>query len=409
MVLAVYYIAFVLYLHNVQRDLRGDDFRLSCLLSEYLLKLLMHVPFVDFRASHHKIKEDILQRIGGVIEKGDFILGGEVEIFEQQYAEYSGTKYCVGVSNGLDALKIALRTLGIGKGDEVIVPAHTYIASIFAVIEAGAVPILVEPDLKTYNITAATIAPAITGRTKAIMPVHLYGQPCDMAGIMVLAKKHSLYVVEDNAQAQGASHKGKKTGSFGHINATSFYPSKNLGAMGDAGAITTLDERLAHTAHMYRNMGSDTKYYHTLTGYNARLDTIQAAVLNYKLPYLAEWNRERQGIAKRYTDNLNGCSVFLPETIDGAEHVYHLYVIRDSKRQKLQQYLQQHNIQTLIHYPVPAHLQPALSGLGHAPGDFPITEEISHTCLSLPLFPGLSESQIDFVSEKVIAFDKEFS
>lgn len=352
----------------------------------------------------------LLEKYSALIDKGDFILGEEVSAFEQEYARFSQTKYCIGVSNGLDALKISLRALGIGSGDEVIVPAHTYIASIFAVLEVGATPILIDPDRETYNITAATISPVITGRTKAIMPVHLYGQPCDMDDIQKLASTHSLKIIEDNAQAQGVSYKGKKTGSFGHINATSFYPSKNLGAMGDAGAITTDDDRLYQAAQMLRNVGSKAKYHHELIGYNARLDTLQAGVLNIKLPYLTEWNNQRREVAGRYLKNLKDCSsIVLPKTIADAEHVYHLFVIRHREREKLQQYLYQQGVQTLIHYPVAAHLQPALKYLGYQTGDLPVTEEIAETCLSLPIFPGLSDEQIDFVSEKIIAFDKQFS
>ena len=367
----------------------------------------MQVPFVSFKSAHDKISKELLNKYSALIEKGDFILGEEVKTFELEYARFSQTKYCIGISNGLDALKISLRALGIGSGDEVIVPAHTYIASIFAILEVGATPVLVDPDRETYNITASSIAPAITDRTKAIMPVHLYGQPCDMEDIQKLATTHSLKIIEDNAQAQGASYRGKKTGSFGHINATSFYPSKNLGAMGDAGAITTDDESLYHAANTLRNMGSEIKYHHEMIGYNARLDTLQAGVLNSKLPYLSDWNHQRQQVAARYLNNLNDCtSIILPKTIADAEHVYHLFVVRHSERDRLQQYLHQQGIQTLIHYPVATHLQPALRHLGYKKGDLPVTEEIAGTCLSLPIFPGLCDEQIDFVSEKIIAFDK---
>jgi dTDP-4-amino-4,6-dideoxygalactose transaminase len=369
----------------------------------------MQVPFVSLKSTHDKLSKVLLEKYSALVDKGDFILGEEVGAFEREYARFSQTKYCIGVSNGLDALKISLRALGIGSGDEVIVPAHTYIASIFAVLEVGATPILIDPDRETYNITAATISPAITERTRAIMPVHLYGQPCDMDDIQKLASTHSLKTIEDNAQAQGASYKGKKTGSFGHVNATSFYPSKNLGAMGDAGAVTTDDKSLYQIAQALRNVGSKAKYHHELIGYNARLDTLQAGVLNIKLPYLMEWNDQRREVAGRYLKNLKDCaSIVLPKTIADAEHVYHLFVIRHREREKLQQYLHQQGIQTLIHYPVATHLQSALRHLGYKTGDLPVTEEIAETCLSLPIFPGLSDEQIDFVSEKIIAFDKQF-
>ncbi|MCW3127499.1 MAG: Glutamine--scyllo-inositol transaminase [Bacteroidetes bacterium] len=370
----------------------------------------MQVPFVSLRPVHDKLQKEIQLKLSALIEKSDFILGAEVDLFEKEYAQVSETKYCIGISNGLDALKISLKAAGIGKGDEVIVPANTYIASIFAILDAGATPVLAEPDKTTYNITAENIKSAITPRTKAVMPVHLYGQPCDMDAIMEMAEQNKILVIEDNAQAQGAEYKGRRTGSFGHMNATSFYPSKNLGAMGDAGAITTNSETLDRSARLLRNVGCGSKYHHEVVGYNARMDTMQAGVLNSKLPYLNEWNKERKEIASRYIHNLKECSsIILPEAIDGAEHVYHLFVIRLRERDALQQYLTQNEIQTLIHYPVPCHLQPALGHLGFKKGQFPVTEELSQTCLSLPVFIGMTESQIDFVSENIIAFDKQYS
>lgn len=367
----------------------------------------MQIPFVSLSPLHERLRSDIHQRLDRLIDQSDFILGAEVAAFESDYATYSGTTYCLGISNGLDALKIALRALGIGPGDEVIVPANTYIASLFAIIDTGATPVLAEPDEQTYNITASSIEPVLTSRTKAIMLVHLYGQPCDMTPIIELAKAHGLYMVEDNAQAQGAIYEEKKTGSFGHINGTSFYPSKNLGAMGDAGAITTDDAALYHQAALLRNMGSDKKYHHDLAGYNARLDTIQAAVLRCKLPYLDAWNAERQRIAARYLHNLKDAGVTLPVTIAEASHVYHLFVIRHEQRDALQSYLSTQDIQTLIHYPIPPHQQPALERFGWLTGQFPITEQISRTCLSLPLFVGMTDQQVDFVSEKIIAFTQQ--
>jgi dTDP-4-amino-4,6-dideoxygalactose transaminase len=370
----------------------------------------MIVPFISLRPIHDRLQTEILRKMNSLIERNDFILGQEVTAFEKEYARSSDTRFCIGVSNGLDALKIALRTLNIGPGDEVIMPAHTYIATILAILEVGALPILVEPDLRTYNITVDAIAAAITAHTKAIIPVHLYGQPCEMNSIMELTRKHSIHVIEDNAQAQGATYLGKKTGSFGDINATSFYPSKNLGAMGDAGAITTDSINLDHEARLLRSVGSEIKYHHEVQGYNARLDTLQAGVLNCKLPYLQAWNKERQKIAARYLTNLRGCaSITLPKTIAGAEHVYHLFVIRHREREKLGSHLAAEEIQTLVHYPIPNHLQPALASLGYTKGQFPVTEKIAETCLSLPLFIGMSNEQIDFVSEKMIAFDKQYS
>ena len=369
----------------------------------------MQVPFVSLHETHTSIREGFLDQVSSLLDRSDFILGEAVSSFEKEYAGYSEVPYCIGISNGLDALKISLRALGIGSGDEVIVPAHTFIATIFAVLEVGATPVLVEPDIATYNITATTIEKAISARTKAIIPVHLYGQPCEMDGIAELAKRHSLFIIEDNAQAQGALYKGRKTGSFGHINATSFYPSKNLGAMGDAGAITTTDADLVRRAKLLRNVGSDAKYHHEVIGYNARLDSIQAAFLSCKLPYLSAANAERRKMAERYIKNLNGhSSIVLPVTIAEAEHVYHLFVIRHRQRDELQQYLGEQKISSLIHYPIPAHLQPALKHLGYNKGDFPATEEICDTCLSLPMYAGITEEQVDFVCENIIAFEKQF-
>lgn len=364
----------------------------------------MQVPFVSLSLLHEPVRADIHSAVDRLLDRSDFILGESVKDFEQHFASYCASKYCLGISNGLDALKISLRALHIGAGDEVIVPANTYIASLFAISDTGATPVLAEPDPHTYNITAESIKALLTPRTKAIMPVHLYGQPCDMDPILTLAKEHDLYVVEDNAQAQGAVYKGKKTGSFGQINGTSFYPSKNLGAMGDAGAITTDDESLYRKATLLRNMGSTKKYYHELAGYNARMDTIQAAILRIKLPHLDTWNKERQRIAARYLGHLKESGVILPRGIADATHVYHLFVIQYERRDELQAYLADNGIQTLIHYPVPPHLQPALEDFGWIEGQFPITEQLSRTCLSLPLFVGITDGQVDYVSEKIIAF-----
>lgn len=365
----------------------------------------VQVPFFSLQSVQDKINALLFDRMKCVIDKKDFILGKEVSDFENEYAKFSAADFCVGVANGLDALKICLRCLEIAEGDEVIVPANTYIATILAVLEVGAIPVLIEPDVNTYNITSYGIAQAVTGITKAIIPVHLYGQPCDMTGIEKLAKQHGLHIIEDNAQAQGARFNGQLTGSFGQINATSFYPSKNLGAMGDAGAITTNNSKLADKARVLRNVGSIVKYHHLLRGYNSRLDTLQAVVLSCKLPYLNEWNNERKQIAQRYFNNLKShAAVHLPGLITGAQHVYHLFVIRHQRRDRLQQHLLQHGIQTLIHYPIPPHLQPALAYLGYKKGDFPVTEDLAKTCLSLPLFIGMTDDQVDYVSEKIISF-----
>jgi len=370
----------------------------------------VQVPFFSLQAVHDTLGESLFQKINHVIENKEFILNKDVAAFEEEYAAFSQTKFCVGTGNGLDALKICLKCLNIGEGDEVIVPAHTYIASVLAVLEAGATPILVEPDKSTYNLDVGAVEKAITPQTKAIMAVHLYGQPCNMDAIEKLAKKYTIYIVEDNAQAQGAGFNGRPTGSIGHINATSFYPTKNLGAMGDAGAITTNDSALAEKARLLRNVGCSAKYHHEVIGYNSRLDTLQAAILSCKLPYLNEWNAERKKAAGRYMENLKYCrTITLPGLATGAQHVYHLFVIRHAKRDALQQHLLQNGIQTLIHYPIPNHMQQALKKTGYKKGDFPVTEEISATCLSLPLFIGITAEQIDYVCEKIISFENSLS
>jgi dTDP-4-amino-4,6-dideoxygalactose transaminase len=300
------------------------------------------------------------------------------------------------VSNGLDALVLSLRVLGIGPGDEVIVPSNTYIATALAVSHVGATPVFVEPRMETYNLNPESIPQAITKKTKAIMPVHLYGQACEMDAIMEIAKAHNLYVVEDNAQAHLSSFKGQLTGSFGDVNGTSFYPGKNLGALGDAGAVTTNNEELADRIKTLRNYGSAVKYYNEEIGYNNRLDELQAAFLRVKLNYLQEWTNQRKEIAQWYNEELKlRNDLVLPYVHENADHVYHLYVVRTSNREKLQQELTEKGVQTMIHYPVPPHLQKAYKHLGYKEGDFPIAEEIARTCLSLPVWPGMKENEVE--------------
>lgn len=365
----------------------------------------MKIPFLSFTATNDKIREEAIQAFQEVFDSKWYILGHHVDDFEKQYAVFNNVKWCIGVSNGLDGLHLALRSVGIGRGDEVIVPSNTFIATVLAVSYTGATPVFVEPDIQTYNVDPAEIEKKITGKTKAIMPVHLYGQACNMDRIMQIAAKHKLYIIEDNAQSQGASYKNKKTGSFGHINATSFYPGKNLGALGDAGAVTTNDPVLAGRVKMLRNYGSEIKYYHEAVGYNMRLDELQAAFLSIKLKHLEEWTRERQQIASWYNETLKEVGdIILPMVAADCTHVYHLYVIRTHKRNELQQYLQKHNIGTLIHYPVPPHLQKAYKGMGYKAGDFPVAEEIADSCLSLPLFPGLKKHEVSFVSDQIKKF-----
>lgn len=334
-----------------------------------------------------------------------YVLGKEVEAFEQAYATFNQTRHCIGVANGLDALHLALIALGIGPGDEVLVPSNTYIATWLAVSFVGATPVPVEPDATTYNLDPTRLEAAITSRTKAVMPVHLYGQACDMAPILAVAQRHHLGVIEDNAQSQSATSGGQLTGSFGHLNGTSFYPGKNLGALGDAGAVTTNDDELAQTLRSLRNYGSQKKYYNERIGYNSRLDELQAAFLAAKLRHLPAWTTQRQAIAQQYLTELAGVGdLILPATAPGSTHVYHLFVVRTSHRDALQQHLQAQGIGTMIHYPVPPHRQEAYADLGYAAGTFPIAEELAATSLSLPLYPGMTSDQVSRVAEVVRTF-----
>jgi len=354
---------------------------------------------------HSAIKVEMQEAFNRVYDSNWFILGKEVEKFENAYGEFNQVKYTVGLSNGLDALHLALKACGVGVGDEVIVPSNTFIATVLAVSYVGATPIFVEPNKETYNIDPNRIEAAITSKTKAIMPVHLYGQACEMTTIMELAKKYNLYVIEDNAQSQGASFEGKLTGSWGDVNATSFYPGKNLGALGDAGAITTNSYEFAQKVRVFRNYGSQKKYYNEVIGHNMRLDELQAALLSVKLKKLNEWTSQRQQIAAWYHQalkNVNG--IILPKLADGASHVYHLYVIRTDKRNELQNYLKENGVGTLIHYPIPPHLQQAYQELGFKKGSFPIAEEIAETALSLPLWPGMSHEEVFRVSKFILDF-----
>jgi dTDP-4-amino-4,6-dideoxygalactose transaminase len=354
------------------------------------------IKFLDFQRMHSQIRERMQEAFERVYDSYCYVQGKELDLFEKEYSQLSQTKYSVGVSNGLDALVLSLRALGIGSGDEVIVPSNTYIATALAISHVGATPVFVEPRMETYNINPDLIPQAITKKTKAIMPVHLYGQACEMDSIMEIAKVHNLNVVEDNAQAHLSSFKGQVTGSFGDVNGTSFYPGKNLGALGDAGAVTTNNEDLANRIKTLRNYGSAVKYYNEEIGYNNRLDELQAAFLRVKLNYLQEWTNQRKEVAQWYYDALQMRNdLVLPYVHENADHVYHLYVIRTFNREKLQQELTKKGIQTMIHYPVPPHLQKAYKNLGYKEGDFPIAEEIARTCLSLPVWPGMLKSDIE--------------
>jgi dTDP-4-amino-4,6-dideoxygalactose transaminase len=369
--------------------------------------MFMQIPFLSFNKMHDDLKTELNAVFNKVYDSHWYIMGNELKNFEANYAAYSHTKFCSGLANGLDALIISLKTLNIGKGDEVIVPSNTYIATWLAASYVGATPIPVEPRMDTYNIDPDLIEKAITKNTKVIMPVHLYGQACEMDKIMAIAKKHNLYVVEDNAQAQGAFCNNQITGSFGDINATSFYPAKNLGALGDAGAITTNNEALYTMANVIRNYGSEKKYYNQIKGVNSRLDELQAAILNAKLKYLDTWNKERNVIAAKYTERLKGIEgIIIPFTAEGCTTVVHQYVFRTKKRNELQEHLNKNGIGTLIHYPVPAHLQEAYKEYNYKKSDFPIAEEIAETCLSLPIYLGLKDEEIDYIANTIKSFFK---
>lgn len=358
----------------------------------------MKTPFLSFEGLHQPIKEQLKSAFSEVLDSNWFIMGGQLEHFEKEYSAWNNVKHCVGVSNGLDALTLALKALEVGPGDEVIVPSNTYIATALAVSNVGATPIFVEPRIDTANLNPELIERAITNRTKAIMPVHLYGQACEMEAIMKIANKHSLFVIEDNAQAHGATFNGRMTGSWGHINATSFYPGKNLGALGDGGAITTNSDELAHKVRVLRNYGSQEKYKNEVLGYNNRLDELQAAILRVKLKKLDEWTAERNRIAEAYIEglkNVQGIELF--SLADGSTNAYHLFVIKTKEREGLQTKLNEAGVGTLIHYPIPPHLQECYKHLGYKKGDFPVAEMLAAEVLSFPMFIGMRNDQIDFV------------
>ena len=365
----------------------------------------MQIPFLSFDAQNKMVRDKVLDAMKNVFDSNWYILGEHVKNFEKEYALFNNTKECVGVANGLDALHIALKISGVGPGDEVIVPSNTYIATWLAVSQAGAIIVPVEPSDVTYNLDPKKIESAITAKTKAILPVHLYGQTCEMDAIMTIAKRNNLFVIEDNAQAHGASFNGRLTGSFGIANGTSFYPGKNLGAIGDAGAITLNDEQMAEKARTLRHHVSPKKYYNEIIGMNSRLDELQAAILSVKLPYLMQWTDSRIKVAELYNHYLSQIpQLQLPAVATGATHVNHIYLIRTNQRDALQQYLADKGIGTFIHYPVPPHLQNAYKHLGYKKGDFPIAERISDSCLSLPVWPGLSEKEISCIYSAIKEF-----
>lgn len=364
----------------------------------------MRIPFVTFKPLENELDEDIRDAFERVYMRSWYIEGEEDDAFEKAFAEYCSCKYCIGVGNGLDALFLALKALGVKEGDEVIVPSNTYIATALAVTYVGASPVFVEPDIKTFNIDPNRIENAITKKTKAIMPVHLYGQACDMDPIMEIAKKYNLYVVEDCAQAHGATYKGKVVGSFGNAAGFSFYPGKNLGALGDAGAIVTNDERIANKIRALGNYGSDYKYHHIYQGNNSRLDELQAAFLAVKLPYLDKVNMERRRIANMYLKGIKNKTVILPYIPKYTTPVWHIFSVRCKRRKELEKFLQNAGIGTNKHYPIPIHLQKCYRGLGFKKGDFPIAEEISDTQLSIPMYYGMTDEEIQYVIDTINAF-----
>ncbi len=357
----------------------------------------MKVPFVDLKAPHVELRQELRDAFERVMDSGWYILGNEVNLFEKEFSEYCQSKHCVGVGNGLDALHLILRGYGIGEGDEVIVPSNTYIATWLAVSYAGASPVAVEPDLKTYNIDPAKIESSITSRTKAIIAVHLYGQPADMDPINQIAKKYKIKVIEDAAQAHGAKYKGNRVGSLADAAGFSFYPGKNLGALGDGGAVTTNDQNLAEKVRILSNYGSEIKYHNSFKGYNSRLDELQAAFLRVKLQKLDAWNCHRMKLATAYLDQLKNTNVVSPFVPEWADHVWHLFVVRSGQRDILKNKLSDKDVTTMIHYPIPPHLQPAYSELKLKNGSFPVAELIHRETLSLPLWPNMSESQLKHV------------
>ncbi|NTU79348.1 MAG: DegT/DnrJ/EryC1/StrS family aminotransferase [Chloroflexales bacterium] len=368
----------------------------------------IHVPFLDLAAQHSSIATAISEAYAATLQRADFILGHEVGLFEQEFAAYCGARHGVGLDSGTSALELALRAYGIGPGDEVITAANSFIATAFAISYTGATPVLVDVDPQTYTIDPERVEQAITGRTRAIIPVHLYGQPADMDPVLEIAGRHSLVVIEDACQAHGARYKGRPVGSLGHAATFSFYPAKNLGAHGDGGMVVTNDPAVAESIRMLRNYGQLQKYHHISIGYNRRLDTLQAAILRVKLRHLDAWNAARRRHAASYDRLLALADVVTPTTAPYAEPAWHLYVIRASNRDALRAHLTTRRIDTGIHYPIPIHLQPAYSDLGYEPGSFPIAERAAEQILSLPMCAELADEAIEYVAQTIIGEALEY-
>ena len=364
----------------------------------------MTIPFLDLQQIHAQIRGEIDRAIARVVDSGKFVLGAEVGAFEDAFARYCEAKHCVGVGNGLEALHLILCALEVGTGDEVIVSSNTYIANWLAVNMVGATPVPVEPDPRTYNLDPSRVEAAITGRTKVLMPTHLYGQPVDLDPLLEIVQRHGIKLVEDAAQAHGARYRGRRIGAHGDAVAWSFYPGKNLGALGDGGAVTTNDPALAERIRVFGNYGSHIKYVNDVRGYNSRLDPIHAAVLGVKLHHLDEWNACRQRLASRYLARMSNSGVILPIVPDWAEPVWHLFVIRSRRRDDLAQYLAERGIETLIHYPIPPHLQRAYADTHIQRESLPVAEQLAAEILSLPIGPHLTTENIDQVVDAVDSF-----
>ena len=362
------------------------------------------VPFLDLNPAVTETRTAVDEAIARVLASGWFVLGAEVDAFERAFAAFVGAERCIGVGNGLDAIELALRALDVGPGDEVIVPSNTYIATWLAVSRVGAQIVPVEPDPQTFNIDPARVADAITPMTRAVVAVHLYGQSANMTALREIASGQGIRLVEDAAQAHGAAENGRPVGGLGDVAAWSFYPAKNLGALGDAGAVTTNDADVADRVRVLRNYGSRTKYINEVQGVNSRLDELQAAVLRAKLPYLMEWNERRRSVAGQYLERLDGAGVTLPVVAPGMDPVWHLFVIRSADRDGLRSHLAERGVETLIHYPIPPHRQAAYAELGMSDGAFPIAEAIHRECLSLPIGPHMTDGQVDEVVSAVRSF-----
>ena len=364
----------------------------------------MKINYIDLQTQYQTLKDDIRTAIDGVLDSGAYVLGPAVADFERDFADFCETTHAVGVNSGTSALVLALRAIGVGPADEVITAANTFIATVAAIAQTGARPVLVDVDPVSRNIDPALIEAAITKQTKAIIPVHLYGRMAEMDEIQDIANRHQLTIIEDAAQAHGARYRGRRAGSLGRLAAFSFYPAKNLGAFGEAGAVTSNDDDLIRIVRMLRDHGSPKKYEHELIGYNARMDGLQGAVLGVKLKHLEKWNAERNRVADKYDELLADLPIKLPPRSTDHDQVYHVYVIETEQRNELQTYLMDHGVPTIIHYPIPIHLQPAFQYLGYTAGDLPIAERLSRTILSLPIYPELADEHVAYVAEQIRAF-----